>query len=338
VKERIWINFKELRARLKIESVLEHFGVAIRGPSKTQHQGPCPLPGHIGSRNSLSFSANLERGIFHCFSCGAKGNILEFAALMSGVDVKDGIALRKVALELQTKFFPSGLSVHTPQTANHPSSSSSQTSSPRVNAPLDFALKGLDGSHPYLLECGFSPETIQHFGLGFCARGTLKDKIAIPLHSQNGELIGYVGQTLNETSSRMSNARYSFPESRERNGISLKFDSSLVLYNANRIGASRDELIVVTGFDSVWWLHQCGLSNVVAVFDQASEQQMDLIVSMVKANGRVWIMPNGDKDGASLARVMASQLSASRFTRWINLGNESRPADLSAQQIRSYLK
>ena len=337
MKERVWINFKELRAKLKFSAILEHFGVAVNG-SRTQYHGPCPLPGHRGSRNSFSFSANFDRGIFQCFGCGAKGNTLEFAALMSGVDVKDGTALRKVALALQTKFFPEGTSTRTKQIANSPAAEKSQSLTTAVNAPLDFALKGLDGSHPYLLGCGFSPETIQHFGLGFCSRGILKGKIAIPLHSQAGELLGYAGLTLNEVPSRVSNACYSFPESRERDGILLKFNRSLILYNANRVGASRDELVVVTGFDSVWWLHQCGISNVVAIFEQASDKQIELIVSLVKANGRIWIMPNGDKDGASLARVMASQLSASRFTRWINLGSESRPADLSAEQLRSYLR
>jgi DNA primase len=40
-----------------------------------------------------------------------------------------------------------------------------------VNASLDFELKGLDATHPYLLGRGFTPETIKHFGLGFCSRG-----------------------------------------------------------------------------------------------------------------------------------------------------------------------
>ena len=322
MKERVWINFKELRAKLKFEAVLEHFGIIVNGLGN-QHQGACPLPSHTGSRNPKSFSANLERGIFQCFRCGAKGNALEFAALMSGVDAKDGVALRRVALELQTRFFPEGTGAQGKQTMNFLAAVKSQTSSPLLNASLDFALKGLDASHPYLLGCGYSLETIQHFGLGFCSRGMLKGKIAIPLHNQTGELIGYAGRTLSEIPSRVANACYSFPESRERHGVLLKFERSLVLYNANRVSTSRDELIVVTGFDSVWWLHQCGISNVVGIFEQASDQQIEFIVSLVKANGRIWIMPNGDKEGASLARVMASQLSASRFTRWINLGSES---------------
>ena len=58
-----WINFKELRAKLSFEAVLQHYGVTIKAKGH-QHHGYCPLPDHGGKKNSPSFSANLERGIF----------------------------------------------------------------------------------------------------------------------------------------------------------------------------------------------------------------------------------------------------------------------------------
>ncbi|HLX70513.1 MAG TPA: CHC2 zinc finger domain-containing protein, partial [Verrucomicrobiae bacterium] len=84
-----WIDFKALRAKLDFEQMLRHYGVEVKRKGK-QHHGFCPLPNHNGKKNSPSFSANLERGIFQCFGCGAKGNSLEFAALMEKVDPKDG--------------------------------------------------------------------------------------------------------------------------------------------------------------------------------------------------------------------------------------------------------
>ena len=98
-----WIDFKELRQKLDFEQVLRHYGVEVKRKGN-QHVGFCPLPNHNGKKNSPSFSANLERGIFQCFGCGAKGNLLEFAALMANVDPKDGAAFRKVAVELQKQF------------------------------------------------------------------------------------------------------------------------------------------------------------------------------------------------------------------------------------------
>src|SRR6185312_16581405 len=99
-----WVDFKALRAKLDFALVLEQYGVAVKSGGK-QHHGFCPLPNHNGKRNSPSFSANLEKGIFQCFGCGAKGNVLDFAALMAHADPRDGEALRKVAVELQKQFF-----------------------------------------------------------------------------------------------------------------------------------------------------------------------------------------------------------------------------------------
>jgi len=109
----------------------------------------------------------LEKGIFQCFGCGAKGNLLEFAALMEKVDPKDGTAFRKVAGELQKKFCPelSGNPTRAKNQAAQKPETPAQVQ-PKielpvvVNQPLDFDLKGLDASHPYLLKRGFSPDTI----------------------------------------------------------------------------------------------------------------------------------------------------------------------------------
>src|SRR5208282_2881752 len=100
-----WIDFKALRAQLDFAAVLEHYGVEVKRKGN-QHHGFCPLPNHNGKKNSPSFSANLEKGIFQCFGCGAKGNVLDFAALMEKADPKDGAALHKIAAELQKWFCP----------------------------------------------------------------------------------------------------------------------------------------------------------------------------------------------------------------------------------------
>src|SRR5271170_4136432 len=181
-----WIDFKALRATLDFEQVLRHYGVEVKRKDN-QHHGYCPLPNHIGKKNSPSFSASLEKGIFQCFGCGAKGNALEFAAMMEKADPKDGTALREVALGLQKRFCPEIENVAKPKVAQTPSKAEAIKERPTVvNAPLDFELKGLDAKHPYLLNRGFTEETIDRFGVGFCSRGMLKDRMAIPLHDHDG--------------------------------------------------------------------------------------------------------------------------------------------------------
>jgi DNA primase len=271
----------------------------------------------------------LERGIFNCFGCGSKGNVLEFAALMSGVDANDGQALRKVAVELQTSLCPGGASTRTKTKA-----AVSPAPPASVNAPLDFALKDLEASHPWLVEAGLNRSTIAHFGIGHCSRGMLKGQIAIPLHNGKGQLVGYAGQAIAGPASD-----YSFPANRERQGVAMEFQKSLLLYNSHRIKGPCDDLIVVEWFPSVWWLHQHGYSNVVGLMGvECSEAQAEQISALAKPGGHVWLVPGGNADSRRLAETAITMLACKRFVRWVNIGDVRQPSDLPTAAINSLFR
>src|SRR5436190_12925738 len=88
----IWIDFKVLREKLRIADILQQHNVQlkVRGEKAT---GLCPLPTHPirgdGTKRSPSFSVHLRRGIWHCFGCGAKGNVLDLGARLQGLDPDD---------------------------------------------------------------------------------------------------------------------------------------------------------------------------------------------------------------------------------------------------------
>ena len=337
-----WIDFKALRAKLDFEQVLQHYGVEVKRKGK-QHHGFCPLPNHSGKRNSPSFSANLERGIFQCFGCGSKGNVLEFAGLMEKVDLKDGAALREVAVKLQQRFCPE-LGNSPQETKSTPPEKSEKPTESKtelqvvVNEPLDFELKGLDAEHPYLLKRGFTSATIGHFGLGFCSRGLLKNRVAIPLNDADGALVGYAGRVVDDTTINEDNPRYRFPGKRLRDETVFEFRKTLFLYNGFRIKAPVDDLIVVEGFTSVWWLTQHSLPNVVATMgSDCSEQQAELIVSLVNPSGHIWIMADADPAGDRFAESVLTRVSPHRFVRWVKLKKDCQPTDLSAEELKIHL-
>ncbi len=334
-----WIDFKELRKRLDFERVLRHYGVEIKRKGR-QHHGYCPLPNHNGKRNSPSFSANLERGIFQCFGCGAKGNVLEFAALMEKLDPKDGAALLKIATDLQKRFCPELGGASSEMKAppkKQPKETEPKSQLPViVNAPLDFELKGLDATHPYLLSRGFTPETIQRFGLGFCSRGYLKDRAAIPLHNMSGALVGYAGRVVDDSLITEDNPRYRFPGERIRDGKLFEFRKTLFLYNGFRIKEPVDDLIVMESFTSVWWLVQNGLPDAVATMgSDCSEKQAELIVSLIKPDGHAWMLTDGDPAGDRHAHSHFVKVSPHRFVRWVKLDDGKQPTDLSAEQLKT---
>lgn len=334
-----WIDFKELRSKLKFSDVLAHYGVEVKAKGG-QHIGFCPLPTHQGKRNSPSFSANLERGIFHCFGCHAKGNVLDFAVLMNGGQPDDGAALRKAAVELQARFCDEPQAAPSAKKAVVPKAGDSETKQfefdVAVNPPLDFELQGLDASHPYLLGRGFVKETIAQFGLGFCARGSLAGRIAIPLHDSEGRLIGYAGRVVDDEAISEDNPRYRLPTTRERDGRVIEFRKTLFLYNGYRFTTPRDSLIVVEGFPSVWWLTQNGFGKVVATMGaECSDEQAELIVRLVTPDGHVLAMPDGDKAGERFAQTLLSKISPHRLVRWVRLEDGQQPTDLSAAKLKS---
>jgi DNA primase len=333
-----WVDFKTLRQKLAFEAVLRHYKVEIKAKGK-QHHGYCPLPKHGGSKNSPSFSANLEKGIFQCFGCNAKGNLLDFAVLMDGGNPKLPADVRKTALGLQTTFAVALEAKEGQAQRPEPKAKPQSTGTILVNARLDFELKTLDYTHPYLRSRRFTDETVEKFGLGFCSKGYLTGRIAIPLHDQLGRLIGYAGRIVDDKLIDEENPRYRFPCTRERKGITYEFKKSEFLYGGFRIKEPVDDLVVVEGFPSYWWLDQHKIQTVVALMGwHCSEAQAKLIVSLTKPTGRVWVMPDGDERGEECAQSIFAQVGPHRFIRWAKLEREKQPTDYEGAPLKALLK
>jgi DNA primase len=337
-----WVNYKSLRADLSFIDILHHYGVELKERGE-QWQGFCPLPTHEGKRNSPSFSANVGKGIWQCFGCGAKGNIIEFAIRMEGLNPENPDDFRKTALLLQKTFLgKDGGEREKPRKEamrerrgqeNHEEEETTGV----VNAPLDFELQRLDYSHPYLRERGFTEETVKAFGLGYCGRGLMKGRIAIPLHDAEGALIGYAGRIVDEEAIGKDTPRYLFPGSRERNGIRHEFRKSAFLYNGFRV-ENPSRLVVVESFTGVWWLIQAGITNVVALMGAScSEMQAGLLRDLVPEDRSIWIFPDGDNAGERMAEEALIMLAPYRFVRLVTLPKGQQPTDLSPEEIRERL-
>jgi DNA primase len=342
-----WINFKELRAKLLFSEVLTHYRVEtkVKGDRAT---ACCPLPGHPRRTDTAprtaSLSVNLARNIFQCFGCKASGNALEFACRMEGFDPADSQQFRSGAIRVAEVF---GIDAGTrneglppsdeskpdrsprpPQTAP-PKSASSAGPAPIVNAPLDFQLKDLDPEHPYLRDRDILPQTIEHFGLGYCNRGMLKGRFAIPLHDIDGRLVGYAGRITKDSMISDECPKYLFPGNRERDGKVYEFRKSHLLYNAHRIVAPVDHIFVVEGFPATWWLWQSEYRTTVGLMgSHCSDKQAERIVSLVKPSGKVWLMPDGNDAGIQCARSCFEKIAPHRFVRWVRLQAHEQPTDL----------
>jgi DNA primase len=383
-----WVNYKEIKARVNIAQVLDHYGVLGHLREKGDELiGCCPI--HHGT-NTNQFHASRTKNNFMCFgNCHGGGNVIDFVVLMEGGDKENGNDVRAAAIRMQEWFglaferprggqrtaATSGAATATatatasammtasaeehvaapqqtlplaktrdgstpaeaPATQDPPSLPVSHTTgettpeTAKVNPPLKFALKSLDPAHPYLTERGFTPETIAHFGVGWCTgKGIMAGRIAIPIHNEQGELVAYASRWPGDP-----------PDGEGKYKLPTGFHKSLVVYNLHRAKdhAKDQGLIVVEGFFDCMRLYQAGISNVVALMGSSlSDEQEALIVAAVGPQGKVALMFDEDEAGWKGREEALSRLSSRVHVKVVGLGEEgTQPDGVSPETLARYL-
>ena len=144
-----FVDFKAVKATVRMEQVLEHYGITDRFKrSGDSLSGPCPI--HKGS-NPTQFRVSLSKNVWNCFSeCKHGGNVLDFIARMENVTIH-AAALKAIEwfdLDPQAMSAESGeetprpADVRKPGTPNPKSDSKPvpATESKGPNKPLKFRL------------------------------------------------------------------------------------------------------------------------------------------------------------------------------------------------------
>jgi DNA primase len=218
-----WVDFTAIKHSVPLAPLLRRY----------QYRGRCPI--HRGE-GPAAFHANLSRNIFHCFSCGAGGSVLDFVAAMEGCDV------REAALRLRQDTFLAYEFV-----AAVGSQKQLVTKRKGTPAALRFTLHGVDSTHPYLTARGIERRTAEAFGAGvYRGSGIFSGRLVIPIHNHLGELVAYCGRAVDG-----SEPRYRFPPG---------FAKSEILFNFHRAAtAQKPAVIVVEGFFDCLKLHQAGV-------------------------------------------------------------------------------
>jgi DNA primase len=203
-ESRPFLDFKAIKARASISSILDRFGVKLNRVNQTTLRGNCPLPSH-SSKSKNTFYASEAKSAWYCHSDSCKkngrragGNVIDFVAAMENLSVYaaaariDGMfpATGNPAIS-NTAIGAGSAHQQTDAAAGNPAESETDTG----NKPLGFALKDVNPAHPMIQERGISIETARLFGIGFFpGKGTMAGRIVFPLH-ENGDLIGYAGRT-----------------------------------------------------------------------------------------------------------------------------------------------
>ena len=172
---------------------------------------------------------------------------------------------------------------------------------------LGFTLDNLDGSHPYLAERGLSAETIAHFGIGYCPKGIMAGRIAIPIHNAAGQIVANAGRWPGTPE-----------EGKEKYRLPGKFKKTLEVFNYHRAALEPDTspLVIVEGFFGVMHLWQLGIRRVLACMGwHMSERQEELISKQVTPESRIVLMLDNDEAGNAARQKIAPRLAEHCFVR-----------------------
>ena len=318
-----WVDFKAIKQAVMIGQVLDRYGVKLKKSGK-ELRGRCPI--HQGDGTD-SFHVSTEKNAFHCFSCQAKGNVLDLVAAMEKCSVRDA------GLKLQQWYNlgggNSGAAQSTSPAPETKTQKNSQLAAEKVgdrgepNKPLGFRLKGVDHRHPYLASRGVDPETAEYFGVGlFSGKGSMSGRIVIPIENEAGELVAYAGRSIDG-----SEPKYKLPAG---------FKKSQVLYNLARAleEHSTGAVVLVEGFFDCIKVVQAEHVCVALMGCSLSEDQEAQLVAHFR---QVVVMLDGDEAGRRAAVEIAGKLAHKMWVRVVDVPDGRQPDRLATQEIQKLL-
>lgn len=328
-----FIDFRYVKQHADFEAVLSHYGIELEGRGK-ERRALCPFH----DDNEPSLSVNIRKGVYNCFGCQEKGNVLEFVA-----EIEEFKDLRSAAVKIgeicsidlappreNTKVKKGKKAQGTRDRGRRRKGNGASPPAPKdvepaaENKPLTFDLK-LNPEHEYGAERGLSPETIEEFGMGYCERGLMRGRWCIPVHDEAGELVAYAGRWVEEKPPK-GMARYLLPK---------EFNKSQVLFNLNRI-EEPEHVVLVEGYFGCVRLHELGMPVVAVMGTSISDQQIDLLKR--SDTEQITLMFDGDDAGREAGVQVVAQLAEHFLVRNAVLPNREQPDTVDEVWLHQWIE
>ncbi len=302
----------EIRGRVPLAGIVgRRVKLTRRG---REHSGLCPFH----NEKTPSFTLNEDKGFYHCFGCGAHGDVIGFVMQTESLSFPE--AVERLAGE-------AGLDVPRPTPEARAAAERQATLLEAMEAAAKWFEQQLSGAtgaqaRAYLDGRGLDPESISAFRLGFAPdrrglmRGALNargiddrrlaetglikvpedggeprdyffNRIVFPIGDRRGRIIAFGGRALGDSPAKYLNS----PDT-------PLFHKGRTLYNLARARlATHDtgELIVVEGYMDVIALAAAGFPAVVAPLGTAVTA--DQISELWRLNDEPVICLDGDAAG-----------------------------------------
>ena len=346
----------DIRARVALNEVAGRHSTLRR--QGTEYTGLCPFH----DEKTPSFTINEDKGFFHCFGCGAHGDIFGFLMRAEGLSFVE--AVQRLATEC-------GLDVPR-QSPRDDEKARRIDSLLKVNELANgwfqqclYADIG-ECAQRYLSKRGLDDKTIRYFGLGFApekgnqlleflskkgvdettslAAGLVRKpddnrpcydffrgRVIFPISDYRGRIIGFGGRSIKESKAKYINS----PETE----VFRKGHALYNLSNARTPGRQTTTMIVAEGYMDVIALCRSGFPNTVAPLGTAlTENQIQQLWRFVPEPVLCF---DGDEAGQRAARRAAEHtlpnLSAGLSLRFAFLPSGEDPDSMITKGDREIL-
>ena len=304
-----------IREKLDIAEFIKQYVNLI--PAGKNFKGPCPFH----KEKTPSFMVNVDRQIWHCFGCGAGGDIfgflmkfenLEFIEALKVLAQRAGVDLKVFGStdeknynilyeinELAKDFFKNNLFSN--NTAAEAARAYLKERGLKKETVLDFEIgfqpNASDGLSKFLLAKGFKLPDIEKAGLVFkTERGTywdrFRDRIMFPISNHFGKVVGFTGRIMPGSPDAETSGKYvNSPET-------PIFNKSKILYGLHKAKQdirAKNMAVLVEGQMDLVMMYQDGIRNVVASSGTAFTR--DQLQVLRKLTDSITIFYDGDEAG-----------------------------------------
>lgn len=293
-----WLD--ELRTRVSLSGVIGRTTRVIK--AGREFKACCPFH----NEKTPSFTINDEKGFYHCFGCGAHGDVIRWMTDQRGMSFLD--AVKELAVE-------AGMEVPAPDPRAAKVAEQQKSLHDVMAAAQDFFVRSLAGeggaeARRYLASRGFPDRIVREFGFGFApdSRTAMRDalrqfpdamlieaglrivvegkepydrfrnRLMLPILDPRGRVIAFGGRILD---AKKTDA----PKYLNSPDTPL-FDKGRTVYNIHRAApASRagGRIIVVEGYMDVVALAAAGIAEAVAPLGTAlTEHQIERLWRVVE--------------------------------------------------------
>lgn len=316
----------ELRQRVSLADVI---GRKVKLVKKgREHSGLCPFH----SEKTPSFTVSEEKGFYHCFGCGAHGDVIRFLTEGEGLHFTEaverlagdaGLTLPEVTpeeqaaykrrstlydvMEAATKWFEGQLKGLDGKAAKNYISGRGLSSEALETFRIGYAPAGRTGLKDALLSSKYTEDMLVESGMlirpdgGGATYDRFRDRVMFPILDMRGQIIAFGGRALQKD----AKAKYlNSPET-------PLFHKGHTLYNipsARKVAFEVGDVIVTEGYMDVIALAEGGFKNSVAPLGTAlTEDQIKLLWRMA---AEPTLCFDGDKAGFKAAgRALERALS-----------------------------